>query len=191
MKPQRYRGPLPGSPEMARTSRSQPIREAGPSQHSDPLLGMSRSYEGFLRSVSVEALAELCAEAVQATGSGEPTTHEQRRTVMHHAYELHLQKQWAKDDAAMRDRGARRRARKRGATIEHFTRQEIIDRDNRTCHICRRTNLTDKQIHIDHVIPLSKGGEHSRANCKVSCAPCNIRKSDIMPSDTPVYHPAT
>ena len=37
---------------------------------------------------------------------------------------------------------------------------------------------------IDHFIPLSKGGQNSRANRVLSCYPCNLAKGDIDPRVT-------
>lgn len=81
---------------------------------------------------------------------------------------------------------ARRRARLRDATIEPVSRSAIIERDNRTCHLCGKTNLPDTQIHLDHVIPLSRGGPHTEDNLRVACAPCNIRKGARLPPTDPV-----
>lgn len=67
-----------------------------------------------------------------------------------------------------------------GDTAERVSRTQIINRDNRTCHICGKTNLTNAEIHLDHVIPLAAGGPHTADNLKVACAPCNIRKGDTI-----------
>lgn len=39
------------------------------------------------------------------------------------------------------------------------------------------------KFHIDHVIPLSKGGLHEIKNLVVSCPTCNIKKSNKMPQE--------
>lgn len=44
------------------------------------------------------------------------------------------------------------------------------------CHICSRRVEDNSQLHFDHVIPLSRGGEHSNDNIKVSHAVCNMSK---------------
>lgn len=43
------------------------------------------------------------------------------------------------------------------------------------CHICR-LKVREKDLHFDHVIPLSKGGEHSTTNIAVSHGSCNQSK---------------
>ena len=39
------------------------------------------------------------------------------------------------------------------------------------------------KVHLDHLIPLSKGGCHSIVNVAWSCASCNLRKSDTILQD--------
>jgi len=77
---------------------------------------------------------------------------------------------------------AARRARLNNTIVEPINRQTIIERDNRTCHLCGTTHLADNEIHIDHVIPLARGGEHTERNLKVACAQCNLRKGASVPS---------
>ena len=38
-----------------------------------------------------------------------------------------------------------------------------------------------KRYHVDHVIPLSKGGSDGRENIVISCPSCNMSKKDKMP----------
>lgn len=75
-----------------------------------------------------------------------------------------------------------RRARIRGAPGHLVLRSEIIERDGRVCYICKREGLADEEIHLDHVIPLARGGEHTENNLRVACATCNQVKGASMPS---------
>jgi len=50
------------------------------------------------------------------------------------------------------------------------------------CFYCGKS-LNFKKTQIDHYVPVSKGGAHIKFNMRVSCAPCNRHKSDIMPED--------
>lgn len=74
-----------------------------------------------------------------------------------------------------RENMALRRARRSGVHVQEIDRAEIIARDASTCHICREICSPD-EIHLDHIVPLSRGGEHAEANLAVSHAICNQRK---------------
>lgn len=70
-----------------------------------------------------------------------------------------------------------RRARKRGSFVEHVDLATLWERDGGICHICKKS--ADRwNWHMDHVIPISRGGEHSYANTAVSHPGCNLRKGD-------------
>ena len=59
-----------------------------------------------------------------------------------------------------------------------ITRRAVFARDDWTCQYCgSRSNLT-----VDHVVPRSKGGASSWDNIVASCAPCNRRKGDALPT---------
>lgn len=49
------------------------------------------------------------------------------------------------------------------------------------CHWCK-IDCTNN-YHIDHYIPLSKGGRHVLTNLVISCPTCNIRKNAKMPEE--------
>lgn len=65
---------------------------------------------------------------------------------------------------------------------EPFTRDEIIARDHSTCHLCGH-HVDRADIHIDHDIPLSRGGTHTRTNVHVACSTCNTRKGTMTTSE--------
>ena len=78
----------------------------------------------------------------------------------------------------------KRRARKVAVTVEEFSREEVFDRDGWVCQICNK--LTNQRVAwphpkfptLDHIIPLSKGGEHSRRNTQTAHLRCNLSKGD-------------
>lgn len=80
---------------------------------------------------------------------------------------------------------ATRRARKKGAgVVEQIDRREVYERDGGICHICD-TPVEYDDMHLDHVIPLAKGGAHTHDNVATSHSKCNVRKgASIVPLDT-------
>lgn len=79
-----------------------------------------------------------------------------------------------------------RRARKRGVDAEVFESVEIFERDNWLCGICG-TPVDAGLVWpdpwsatLDHVVPLSKGGAHTRANTQLAHARCNLSKGDSL-----------
>lgn len=58
-----------------------------------------------------------------------------------------------------------------------LSRQNIFLRDEYRCQYCHQF-FEKKVLTIDHVKPLSKGGEHSWENVVTSCGRCNNRKAD-------------
>lgn len=71
----------------------------------------------------------------------------------------------------------RHRARRKNAPINDFTAREwreIKAAYRQRCAYCgRRRDLT-----VDHVIPLSRGGDHTARNVAPACGSCNSRKGD-------------
>lgn len=75
---------------------------------------------------------------------------------------------------------ARRRAKIKGATvIEKISRHEIYTAHGGCCHICKLP-VPFRKMHLDHVIPLSKGGQHTRENLKPAHPFCNMSKKDKL-----------
>ena len=74
-------------------------------------------------------------------------------------------------------------------TKEHMTNRNInlrlrfliMKRDNFKCCICGASPAKDPsvELHIDHIIPWSKGGETEIDNLQTLCLKCNLGKSDL------------
>lgn len=84
---------------------------------------------------------------------------------------------------ARREQKRRRKALCRGAsTVEVFTKQQVWDEEFGICGICGTTaDMND--WHLDHIIPLSRGGQHTRNNVQVSHPKCNLSKGNKLPSE--------
>jgi len=59
-------------------------------------------------------------------------------------------------------------------------RYEILRRDNYKCQICGSTVKDGVKLHIDHIVPVSKGGHTTPDNLRVLCDRCNLGKSDKL-----------
>ena len=55
---------------------------------------------------------------------------------------------------------------------------EIMHRDNFTCQYCGKTKDDGVTLHIDHKIPVSKGGTDKFDNLVTACSECNFGKSN-------------
>lgn len=62
--------------------------------------------------------------------------------------------------------------------ISTRTRFEIFKRDGFKCLYCGRTPPS-VLLHVDHIIPVCKGGDNSRDNLATSCDKCNLGKSGV------------
>jgi hypothetical protein len=69
-----------------------------------------------------------------------------------------------------------RRSRIKSATIAPFSYKEILQRDGYKCHLCGRV-VTKKELSFDHLIPIARGGSHSRENVAVAHLACNIKRN--------------
>ncbi len=60
-------------------------------------------------------------------------------------------------------------------------RFRVMRRDNFKCQYCGRSPATDSKIilHVDHILPWSKGGETICENLRTLCSICNIGKGDL------------
>ncbi len=72
--------------------------------------------------------------------------------------------------------------RKTKRNIPVTLRYQIMKRDNFKCVLCGASPAKDPtiELHIDHIIPWSKGGESTIDNLQTLCSVCNLGKRDSM-----------
>lgn len=146
--PERYRANLEANRKYARDL-------ARAKRAADPSLGKRR----------YAANREKLLAAAKAWAKAHPDVSRQ-------AYHRNLERSRAKG----RQHAAIRRARKRGVRVRPADLVRIMVRDKMRCHICKK-RVAKRDLHFDHVIPLSKGGAHEEVNLAVSHKHCNLTKA--------------
>ena len=87
-----------------------------------------------------------------------------------------------------REYNRKRRALKKASIHKPYTEDQVLKLYGAACHICKKpVNLSanrspgapgwEQGLHIDHVIPLSRGGADTIDNVKPAHGLCNIQKS--------------
>lgn len=61
-------------------------------------------------------------------------------------------------------------------TIPKRVRQAVEARDGRVCRLCGGEIPVSESVHLDHIIPFSRGGADTVDNLQVAHARCNIAK---------------
>lgn len=77
----------------------------------------------------------------------------------------------------------KRRAKKLGCQF-HYTQhdvKELLEQQKDRCAYCHVK--LNGVYHVDHIIPLSKGGENGKHNIQICCPTCNLRKHAKDPID--------
>lgn len=57
-------------------------------------------------------------------------------------------------------------------------KNKVKVRDNYTCQCCGKYMPDEVGLHIDHIVPVSKGGKSILSNLQVLCSKCNGKKSN-------------
>lgn len=81
-----------------------------------------------------------------------------------------------------------RRVRSEQSTTKFLRRQErqrvtasvrygVLARDGHRCRVCGNTAEVEP-LHVDHVVPISRGGRSDMDNLQTLCQTCNLGKSD-------------
>ena len=82
---------------------------------------------------------------------------------------------------------AKRRALKAEVTVGDLTAiQRVYDiatnGERVRCYLCGNA-IPKGERHVDHIVPLSKGGLHTASNLAVACAACNLSKHAKLPEE--------
>jgi 5-methylcytosine-specific restriction endonuclease McrA len=88
-----------------------------------------------------------------------------------------VKKYRAKNPDKTREWSSTRLSRKTGR-LPKGTVKSIGDKQQWLCVYCKCD--VSQKYHVDHIIPLSKGGKHKPENIQVLCPSCNVRKSNKL-----------
>jgi len=55
-----------------------------------------------------------------------------------------------------------------------------------TCHYCGKSVLP-KELTLDHVVPVARGGRTTKGNCVPACKDCNNQKKNLLPMEWEGY----
>jgi hypothetical protein len=72
----------------------------------------------------------------------------------------------------------RGRTRRRSRSLRPRVRYRVLQRDGFRCVLCGASPATDPKVHleIDHLVPVSKGGDSTLTNLRTTCRACNRGK---------------
>lgn len=91
------------------------------------------------------------------------------------------EKKWRKENKELKRLwSSKRRALRKEKDDGTVTKESLKKKNKGNCYICGVSfkDLKDKDIHLEHVIPLSRGGLHSIHNMEFSCKSCNLKKGN-------------
>lgn len=73
--------------------------------------------------------------------------------------------------------GRKRRAQMKGSGGDHTAAEAraILAAQGHRCANCG-TDLQKAKKHVDHIVPLARGGSNDKGNLQYLCAPCNLAK---------------
>lgn len=57
-------------------------------------------------------------------------------------------------------------------------RFKILHRDHYRCQTCGASAASGADLHVDHILPISKGGTNEESNLRVLCSECNIGRGN-------------
>jgi 5-methylcytosine-specific restriction endonuclease McrA len=173
--------------ELIMATNPEKIREQGRVRyHRDPTASIARSLKwqaanqeqmAAYRAVNKEKIAETNRQWAKA--NPERSAARTQRWREKHPEKADL---WRKENPeAFRAIKLRRRGREANAEGSHTGAdiKRIGEAQRWRCHWCAKP--AKKNYHVDHLVPLSKGGTNWPNNLVIACANCNLRKSATDP----------
>ena len=54
------------------------------------------------------------------------------------------------------------------------------------CHYCGKA-VPPKELTLDHIVPVARGGKSTKGNCVPACKECNNQKKNLLPIEWDDY----
>jgi hypothetical protein len=72
--------------------------------------------------------------------------------------------------------------RRTSRAISDRMRFRVLSRDGFTCQSCGASPIKERgiELHVDHILPWSKGGETTEENLQTKCKQCNLGKGNAF-----------
>lgn len=106
-----------------------------------------------------------------------------------------IKKEWIKNNKdKIRNYNRTQRARRKFALKAELSASTAevkswLDAQRAICSYCE-TEIPKDKIHVDHMMPLSRGGTHTIDNLAIACNKCNCSKNNKTPEEFKAYKEA-
>ena len=97
-----------------------------------------------------------------------------KRRILDGRANISVKKYRKKNPDKVREWSGTRLKRKTGRLPKNTVKNKMMSQNNQ-CIYCK-CDISLK-FHVDHIMPLSKGGKHEPQNIQILCPSCNVRKS--------------
>lgn len=172
-------------PERLLKRRDYAARTRSPGSRKDEYLKARTRILDYQRAYYLRNAARIKAR-VNADRLAHPEETAERKRIAHvlnRAYDNARCEAWVKSHPEhTKANTARRRARLRAAGGQ-ITATDIAaqyDTQRATCHYCP-SSIAHGRFHVDHYVPLAKGGSNEPSNMVLACPECNKAKKDLLP----------
>lgn len=76
------------------------------------------------------------------------------------------------------DKYIREKLQNKRVNLRPSLRFKILHRDQYRCQACGATAEDGAKLHVDHILPVSKGGTNNESNLRALCSECNIGRGN-------------
>lgn len=84
----------------------------------------------------------------------------------------------AREKRRLEDRDRRMANDEEHAKVTRAMRYDVLRRDNFHCVRCGRGREDGVKLHVDHIVPVSRGGKSVMSNLQTLCEDCNCGKGN-------------